>query len=100
MIDEEKKPRHRLTADEVLEETNAAVGKIITLLMSKGLEDQSVTHLRSLAKANDFMVRYIIPPYPFSYDNQLRNSRAISVQYMMRQDGHHGPTPFCGVGYA
>lgn len=57
MADEEKKPRHRLGADELLEEVQAAVAKIITLLESNGLAEESVEHLVSLVKGLDFMVR-------------------------------------------
>ena len=57
MADEEKKPRHRLGADELLEEVHAAVAKIIKLLESNGLAEESVEHLMSLVKGLDFMVR-------------------------------------------
>lgn len=57
MADEEKKPRHRLGADELLEEVQAAVAKIINLLESNGLAQESVEHLVSLVKGLDFMVR-------------------------------------------
>lgn len=57
MADEEKKPRHRLGADELLEEVQAAVAKIINLLESNGLAEESVEHLVSLVKGLDFMVR-------------------------------------------
>lgn len=57
MGDEDRKPRHRLGADELLEETNGAISKIINLLQSNGLAAESVEHLASLAKVPDFMVR-------------------------------------------
>lgn len=57
MADEDKKPRHRLGADELLEETQAAIGKIVNLLESNGLAAESLEHLTSLLKAADFMVR-------------------------------------------
>lgn len=56
MGDEDKKPRHRLGADELLEETNGAVGKIVNLLKSNGLAAESVDHINTLAKGLDFMV--------------------------------------------
>lgn len=59
MADEDKKPRHRLGADELLEETHGAVGKIVSLLESNGLAAESVDHISSLAKALDFMVSWI-----------------------------------------
>lgn len=59
MADEDKKPRHRLGADELLEETHGAVGKIVNLLKSNGLAAESVDHVSSLAKALDFMVSWI-----------------------------------------
>ncbi|CAM9480615.1 unnamed protein product [Scytosiphon promiscuus] len=55
MADEEKKPRHRLGADELLEETQGAIAKIIHVLESNGLAAESVEHLRSLVKGADFM---------------------------------------------
>lgn len=58
MVDEDKKPRHRLGADELLEETHVAVGKILNLLQSNGLAAESVEHLTTLAKGVDFMVSY------------------------------------------
>lgn len=57
MADEDKKPRHRLGADELLEETQAAIGKIVNLLESNGLAAESLEHLTSLVKGADFMVR-------------------------------------------
>lgn len=60
MVDEDKKPRHRLGADELLEETHGAVGKILNLLQSNGLAAESVEHLTTLAKGVDFMVSYCI----------------------------------------
>lgn len=57
MGDEDKKPRHRLGADELLEETQAAIGKIIALLEASGLAAESLEHLTSLIKGADFMVR-------------------------------------------
>lgn len=62
MGDEDRKPRHRLGADELLEETNGAIGKIINLLASNGLAAESIEHLTNLAKGNDFMVRATIQP--------------------------------------
>lgn len=59
MTDEDKKPRHRLGADELLEETNGAITKVFNLLESNGLAAESVEHLQSLAKAVDFMVRLV-----------------------------------------
>lgn len=56
MADEEKKPRHRLGADELLEETQGAIAKIVHVLESNGLATESVEHIRSLAKGADFMV--------------------------------------------
>lgn len=69
MVDEEKKPRHRLGADELLEETNGAVAKVVNLLSSNGLATDSVQHLTSLARALDFMVRTIHISYPCLYTN-------------------------------
>lgn len=57
MGDEDKKPRHRLGADELLEETQTAMGKIVNLLESNGLAAESLEHLTSLVKGADFMVR-------------------------------------------
>lgn len=57
MGDEDKKPRHRLGADELLEETQAAIGKIVALLEANGLAEESLEHLASLVKGADFMVR-------------------------------------------
>lgn len=56
MADEDKKPRHRLGADELLEETHRTVGKIVSLLESNGLAAESVEHITTLAKGLDFMV--------------------------------------------
>ncbi|CAM9887112.1 unnamed protein product, partial [Pylaiella littoralis] len=55
MGDEDKKPRHRLGADELLEETQGAIGKIINLLESNGVAEESLEHLKSLMKGADFM---------------------------------------------
>lgn len=63
MGDEDKKPRHRLGADELLEETQGAIGKIINLLESNGLAEESLEHLKSLMKGADFMVRYDTSKY-------------------------------------
>lgn len=57
MGDEDKKPRHRLGADELLEETQTAIGKIVALLEANGLAAESLEHLTSLIKGADFMVR-------------------------------------------
>lgn len=57
MGDEDKKPRHRLGADELLEETHTAIGKIVALLEENGLAAGSLEHLTSLTKGADFMVR-------------------------------------------
>lgn len=53
---DEKKPRHKLSADELIEETHASIRKIIELLESKGLAAESVEHLTSLDSKLDFMV--------------------------------------------
>lgn len=53
---EDKKPRHKLSADELIEETHASTRKVIELLESKGLAAESVEHLRSLDNKLDFMV--------------------------------------------
>eukprot|EP00752_Nemacystus_decipiens_P005614 g5080.t1 len=55
MGDEDKKPRHRLGADELLEETQTAIGKIVALLEANGLAAESLEHLTSLTKGADFM---------------------------------------------
>lgn len=56
MGDEDRKPRHKLNAEDLLEETNGAIQKIVALLESSGLAAESVEHLHSLVKALDFMV--------------------------------------------
>lgn len=56
MAEEDKKPRHRLGADELLEETDGAVVKIVNLLESNGLAPESVEHITTLVKGLDFMV--------------------------------------------
>lgn len=63
MGDEDKKPRHRLGADELLEETQTAIGKIGALLEANGLAAESVDHLNSLAKGADFMVRGVVKAF-------------------------------------
>lgn len=55
---EDKKPRHKLSADELIEETHASTRKVIELLESKGLAAESVEHLRSLDNKLDFMVNW------------------------------------------
>lgn len=55
MAEEDKKPRHRLGADELLEETDGAVVKIVNLLESNGLAPESVEHITTLVKGLDFM---------------------------------------------
>lgn len=60
MGDEDKKPRHRLGADELLEETQGAIAKITDLLESNGLAEESLEHLRSLINRADFMVSLVM----------------------------------------
>jgi hypothetical protein len=44
----EKKPRTRMTTDELLEETHIAFRKVIAMLEKEGLHTQSVAHLQQL----------------------------------------------------
>lgn len=53
---DDKKPRHKLNADELIEETHVSIRKIIDLLDSNGLAAESVEHLTSLDNKLDFMV--------------------------------------------
>ncbi|CAM9192621.1 unnamed protein product [Ectocarpus sp. 13 AM-2016] len=55
MADEDRKPRHRLGADELLEETQGAIAKIVNLLEVNGLAAESFERLTSLTKGGDFM---------------------------------------------
>ncbi|CAM9398716.1 unnamed protein product [Choristocarpus tenellus] len=55
MGDDPPKPRNRLGADELLEETHNAVFKVISLLERNGLAAESVDHLKSMDQGLDFM---------------------------------------------
>ncbi|CAM9584062.1 unnamed protein product [Ascophyllum nodosum] len=53
--DKDKKPRYKMGADELVQETHGSVKEIINLLDSKGLAQESVEHLTTLDNKLDFM---------------------------------------------
>lgn len=63
MGDDENKPRHKLSADELLEETNGTIRKIVDVLEKNGLAPDSIKHMKDMAEALDFMVRSVIQPF-------------------------------------
>ncbi|CAM9685866.1 unnamed protein product [Chrysoparadoxa australica] len=54
MGDEEKKQRNRMTADELLEDTTQSAGKVIELMASSGLHEDSSAHLTQLIGASQW----------------------------------------------
>ena len=83
--DKDKKPRYKMGADELVQETHGSVKEIINLLDSKGLAQESVEHLTTLDNKLDFMVCSFSRVHIFSDSRRSKlNDQALLSQNTVR----------------